>query len=70
MGVIYKITNNQNGKAYIGQTKNFNRRIKEHKKASDDYLIHKAIQKYGCNNFTYEIIEECNDEDLSQKERY
>jgi group I intron endonuclease len=58
---IYKITNKINGKVYIGQSINIERRWKEH--ISDkrkNSLIHLAIEKYGEKNFNFEIIEECS----------
>ena len=54
---IYKITNNINGKIYIGQTKNVKKRFKEHINAETNSAIHNAIKKYGKENFTFEIIE-------------
>ena len=66
---IYKITKIENGKSYIGQSNDIKRRIKEHQYKTD-IPIEKAIQKYGKDAFTYEIIEECSIEELDQKERY
>lgn len=55
-GIIYKITNNINGKIYIGQTKNpLTNRINEHIKANNS-LISRAIKKYGIKSFTIESI--------------
>lgn len=67
---IYRYTNLINGKKYIGQTNNFERRVKEHKSCSfnpksinyDDKL-HQAIRKYGYENFKIEIIEVINNAD-------
>lgn len=48
---IYKITNNINGKIYIGQTKtSIERRFISHKSAARrgiNYILYKAIRKYG-----------------------
>jgi len=60
---IYKITNKINNKSYIGFTrKKIEKRFKEHLYESHNensngynYLLHKAIRKYGDNNF--DIIE-------------
>lgn len=60
---IYKIKNLTNDKIYIGLSCNPIKRIKEHIRVAvknyDDraYLIHKAIKKYGENNFEYSIID-------------
>ena len=55
---IYKIENKINHKIYIGQSNNPKRRFKEHINREEKYnsLIHKAIKKYGEENFTFEII--------------
>lgn len=65
---IYKYTNLINNKKYIGQTNNFERRVREHKSCSFnpksvnyDDKIHQAIRKYGYDNFKIEIIETIND---------
>ena len=66
---IYKITKKENGKSYIGQSNNIERRIKEHQYKTD-IPIELAIYKYGKDAFTYEVIEECNLEQLDEKEQY
>ena len=50
---IYKITNKINGKSYIGQSVNIERRFSEHKVSSHNpkNLIHKALNKYGIENW-------------------
>ena len=69
-GVIYKITNTVNGKPYIGKTKQtLNRRIGQHKRANS--VIGQTIRKYGRENFTVEVIEECDTlEQLNERERF
>lgn len=65
MFVIYKATNNINGKSYIGYTDNFKKRVHEHQIASKHYnfLLYKAIAKYGWDNFSWQIIYESWDKD-------
>ena len=80
MNYIYKITNKSNGKIYIGQTrKTIQQRWLEHVSAAKsnpdsqdyNYLLHKAIRKYGADNFDIETIEELEDEkELSDREQY
>lgn len=71
MGVIYKATCLNTNQAYIGQTiRPLQKRIKEHERAFDGYAIHEAIRKYGKDNFVWEIIEECPDNQLDEREKY
>lgn len=56
---IYKITNTVNGKGYIGFTKNFRLRLRQHKNTAlkgKGHAIHAAIRKYGWENFIKEEI--------------
>lgn len=71
MGVIYKITNTLNGKSYIGKTRQgLGRRITQHKYDSKrgSLGIGAAIRKYGWENFTVEVLEECPIELLNERE--
>ena len=57
--LIYKITNKINGKVYIGQTiQCLKKRWSQHKSDSkkSNMTIHKAMRKYGIENFTIEEI--------------
>lgn len=54
---IYKIQNLINNKIYIGQSINIEYRFYQHKHTKDKYYIHRAIQKYGETNFSFEILE-------------
>jgi group I intron endonuclease len=60
---IYKITNIINDKIYIGYTQNkISHRWKKHiydAKVGCEYLMHKAIRKYGVENFTIEQVCKC-----------
>lgn len=67
---IYKITNLTNGKSYIGQSVHIERRWMEHCLPSAKSLIAKAIQKYGKEQFSFQVIEECLQEQLDEKEEY
>ena len=60
---IYKITNNINGKCYIGQSIYLKKRIKRHlsyKSHKDNLALYKAFDKYGVDKFTIEILETIN----------
>ena len=74
---IYKIRNTINNKVYIGQAVNIEDRWVEHiysslSKNRDEYNypLYNAFRKYGIGNFNFEILEECNTEDLDEKEIY
>lgn len=55
---IYKHTCRVNGKSYIGQTCNRpSRRWKGSGRGYEDQVFGRAIQKYGWENFTHEILE-------------
>ena len=74
MGYIYKITNNVNGKIYIGQTsktvqERFNAHISKAKAHVNRYL-YDAMNHYGIENFSAEEIEQCPKEMLDEREIY
>lgn len=72
---VYKITNQLNGKVYIGQSVDLHSRLTNHIKASigigtiAHQLIHDAMAENGIENFTFEIIEKCEKEQLNKKEK-
>lgn len=72
---IYKITNTANGKIYIGQSVDVQRRINDHQRTlakGTHYSVHilRAYQKYGADAFKYEVIEYCSISDLDSREIY
>ena len=73
---IYKITNIQNNKVYIGQTirpikERFHRHINDAMNNILDTHFARAIRKYGKNNFIIEEIDNANSQDeLNKKEQY
>lgn len=73
-GRIYIIRNTINSKVYIGQTKvSLKLRFQNHLSAArngKDYVIGKAIRKYGEENFYIELLKECTIEELNERERY
>ena len=75
MGYIYKITNIQNNKIYIGKTKysiynRFESHIRAAFKSNRKYYFYNAIRKYGKDNFKIDLIEECDNSILSEREKY
>jgi len=69
---IYKVTNLINQKFYIGMSKNIFKRWKVHKnlKRKLKTYFDFALLKYGTENFKFEIIEECESENINEKEIY
>lgn len=67
---IYLITNKLNGHEYIGQSVNIKRRFMEHKalNAYGNDRLHNDIQRFGANNFSFEVLEECKKSELRDKE--
>jgi len=71
MGNIYLITNAINGKVYVGQTKlSITERFKEHCRPSKKTAICNSIQKYGAENFTIKLLEECEIDMLDERETH
>lgn len=68
---IYKITN-PNGKVYIGQSVEIERRLRAYKgnKCTGQHAILNSLQKYGFENHFFEVIEECEVDVLDRRERY
>lgn len=69
---IYKITNPK-GKIYIGCTVNYIRRKKEYTKlynSKGQTKLYNLFMKYGIENHIFDIIEECSEEILSEREIY
>jgi len=58
MGIIYKATNITNSKSYIGMTtKPLSVRKHEHETSRGSILLKRAINKYGKENITWEILQ-------------
>lgn len=70
-GYIYKITSNKN-RIYIGQTIDFKTRFSKYYRldCKNQKKLYNSLVKYGVENHTFEIIEECDVNDLNDKERY
>lgn len=68
---IYQITSPSN-RVYIGQTVDWNRRLKEYHKslAKTQTKLHRSIKKYGIESHKFEVIHECTYDKLNELEIY
>jgi hypothetical protein len=68
---IYKITS-PNGRIYIGQSINIEQRFKKYFKlhCKQQLRLYSSLLKYGVENHTFEIIEECQQLKLNERERF
>lgn len=72
---IYCIENIVNKRKYIGLSRNIEQRWLEHKSALNRHVhpnqyLQSSWDKYGSGNFTFYILELCEEEDLSDREQY
>lgn len=73
---IYKITNIEDGKCYIGKSTDIKKRLADHFKSSigitsiADQAVHHAILKQGFWNWTIEPIIYCEKDKLNELEKY
>lgn len=62
---IYKIVNKINGKIYVGQSVDIEKRWGEHRYNIQYHYkknhLYKAIRKYGLDNFEFSVIVECDE---------
>ena len=71
---IYKITNTITGDFYIGSSKDVKRRWAQHKQQSvwknnPNSPLYQDMQKFGVDNFAFEVIEEVEENFLKEKEQ-
>lgn len=74
---IYKIENLINGKIYIGQSRNIEKRWTAHRtrpfnqnSKQYDSPLYRSIRKYGLENFSFIVLEETPIENLDNREKY
>lgn len=75
---IYQIVNEVNGKSYVGSSKDISNRWRGWRSSATKNdlhyrsLLHDAFCKYGIENFTFILLEECKAtrETLIQREQY
>src|SRR5882672_2069036 len=62
---VYQAINEVNGKSYVGSSINVDNRWSAHRRDAKDpnyptrSIFYAAIQKYGIENFTFLVLEEC-----------
>lgn len=71
---IYCIENLINGHKYVGASKHIETRWKEHIRDAKSVLqsnksLYQAFNKYGIDNFSFYILQECSEEELWELER-
>ena len=73
---IYKITNIKNQLCYVGQAVNVYKRWNDHLKAAlgidtpQGNKLYQAMAADGIDNYTFELLETCEKEQLNEKEQY
>lgn len=73
---IYKITNLENGMCYVGQAANVSDRWRQHIKrgigaeAPTRNKLYPAMQEFGVENFSFELLEQCERSQLDAREDY
>jgi group I intron endonuclease len=71
---IYVIRNSVDNRAYVGQTTDFAQRKAGHvysAKRGDHRPLYQAMREFGVDQFSFDIIEECNDPRIaSQREEH
>lgn len=73
---IYKITNIENGMCYVGQATDLAERWKQHIKRGigadppTQNKLYPAMLSFGVENFTFEIVEQCDNAHLTEREKY
>jgi group I intron endonuclease len=68
---IYRITS-PSGKSYIGQSVNVEKRLSKYRNygTTAQPAIHRSLLKYGFENHTVEVLQECSQSELNDYEEY
>ena len=72
-GYVYQITNSKTSDIYVGSTiQNIKNRFKTHKsnaRLGKSQKLYECMREHGIENFKIDVIEECDEKDLDQKEK-
>ena len=75
-GGIYKITNIDTQRAYIGRSTDIKKRLTEHVKGAfnistiADQEIHRVMGREGIDKFSFEVLEKVEKDKLNEREKY
>lgn len=75
-GGIYKITNLDTQRAYIGRSTDIKKRLTEHVKGAfnistiADQEIHRVMGREGIDKFSFEVLEKVEKDKLNEREKY
>ena len=73
---IYKVTNQTDNMCYIGQSVDVAKRWKDHAKCGlgidtpASNKLYKAMQEDGLHNFSWELLQACDRDELDEREKY
>lgn len=69
---IYKITNKINNKIYVGKSTDVKNVWEKHRSLNEakKFALEKDIALYGADKFEFSILEECEEEKLSDRESF
>lgn len=73
---IYKITNCEDKRCYIGRSTSVRKRLQEHIKSSigieniASQRVHEVMREKGLWNFRFELLEQCPKDQLGEREKY
>ena len=75
MPCIYRIVHIESGKTYVGQTTRtaegrWGDHVKGSRRPRNDSYLYRAMRRYGIESMRIEVLEECNIEDLDEREKY
>lgn len=73
MRYVYVIGNRVNWKVYVGQAKNPSQRKATHFYAArhgNEKPLYRSMRKHGVENFVFNVLEECVDELINEREQF